>query len=389
VTDGARAKPPIRLLTVPVALALLALALLPPAAGQAAKPTADAAVQRGLERLVAAPGGPPGAIATLHRDGHTTVLRAGRANVRRARKPRARDHMRIASVAKAFSGAVTLHLVQEGRLGLDDRIGQWLPSLPAAWAPVTVRQLLNHTSGVPDYTQSKAFSKHVQKSPRGFVSPSEVIDWVRADDLAFPPGSGYEYSNTDNIVVGLILEQVTGQSYGELLSTLVFEPASLTQTTFPTRRISLPRPFIHGYAIAPGETPVDLSTFLSPSGAWASGAIVSTPANLGAFIRAYLGQSFFGAAQQQEQLRFVRGSSSPPGPGTNSAGLAIFRYRSRCGTVFGHTGNFPGYVQWAAATADGTRSVTTSLNIPAPTGALLKRLRAVQATAICALLRNE
>jgi len=79
-------------------------------------------------------------------------------------------------------------------------------------------------------------------------------------------------------------------------------------------------------------------------------------------------------------------SRCPAGPGTNSAGLAIFRYQTRCGTVYGHTGNFPGYVQWAAATADGRRSVTTSLNIAAPTGALLAQLRSVQASAVCALL---
>jgi D-alanyl-D-alanine carboxypeptidase len=375
-------------LLIRLLIATVVLALLAPAAGRAARPTADDAVQRGLERLVAARGGPSGAIATLHRDGRTTVLRAGRADVKRRGKPRATDHMRIASVAKAFSGAVALRLVQEGRLGLDDTIGRWLPSLPAAWASVTVRQLLSHTSGLPDYTQSKGFARQAQRKPRGYVAPIQIVDWVRADDLVFAPGSRYEYSNTDNIVVGLIAERVTGRSYGDLLSTLVFAPAGLTRTTFPTRRISLPRPYIHGYAVAPGEAPQDVTTFLSPSGAWASGAIVSTPADLGAFMRAYLGQRFFGAAQQREQLRFVRGSSSPPGPGTNSAGLAIFRYRTRCGTVYGHTGNFPGYVQWAAATADGTRSVTTSLNIPAPTGALLKRLRSVQATAVCALLLN-
>lgn len=377
----ARWKLPICLLAAAAAPALML-----PAAGRAAKPTTDDAVQRGLERLVAARGGPPGAIATLHRGGQTTVLRAGRADVKRRGRPSASDHMRIASVAKAFSGAVALHLVQEGQLGLDDTIGQRLPSLPAAWASVTVRQMLSHTSGLPDYTQSKGFARQAETKPHGFVAPTRIVDWVRKDDLVFSPGSKYEYSNTDNIVVGLIAERVTGQSYGDLLSTLVFAPASLTQTTFPTRRISLPRPYIHGYAATPGQAPQDVTTLLSPSGAWASGAIVSTPADLGAFMRAYLGLKFFGAAQQREQLQFVRGSSSPPGPGTNSAGLAIFRYRTRCGTVYGHTGNFPGYVQWAAATADGTRSATTSLNIPAPTGALLKRLRSVQASAVCALL---
>jgi D-alanyl-D-alanine carboxypeptidase len=116
--------------------------------------------------------------------------------------------------------------------------------------------------------------------------------------------------------------------------------------------------------------------------------VVSTPADLNAFIRAYLGLRFFDAAQQREQMRFVPGgSSSPPGPGRNAAGLALFRYRTRCGTVYGHTGNFPCYVQFAAATADGRRAVTTTLNIPAPTGRLLARLRRVQTTAVCALLR--
>jgi D-alanyl-D-alanine carboxypeptidase len=362
--------------------------LLLPAAGSAAKPIKAGAVQRGLERLVDSEGGPPGAIATLHRPGSTTVLKAGRANAERPGKPRGRDHMRIASVAKAFNGAVALRLVQKGGLGLDDTIGEWRPDLPAAWAGVTVRQMLNHTSGLPDYTQSLGFRQHVETDPEGFVSPTGVIDWVRANDLAFPPGSRYEYSNTDNIVVGLIAEQVTGKPYRKLLSRFVLAPAGLEQTTFPTRRIALPRPYIHGYAVAPGRPPTDLTDFLSPSGAWASGAIVSTPRELGKFIRADLGRRFFGAPQRRQQLQFVPGSSSPPGPGVNSAGLAIFRYESRCGTVYGHTGDFPGYVQWAAATANGRRSVTTSLNITAPSGGLLGKLRAVQAKAVCALLRN-
>lgn len=380
--------------TLPISLLASAAAITAVTAGTATatsvaarRPAATLAeVQRGLEQLVAAPGGPPGAIATLHRNGRTTVLRAGQADVRRPGAPRASDHMRIASVAKAFSGAVALQLVQQGRLGLDDTIGERLPTLPAAWRAVTVRQMLNHTSGLPDYTRSDGFARQAQTNPRGFVSPDGIVDWVRADPLAFMPGSRYEYSNTDNIVVGLIAQAITGESYPALLQQYVFGPARLRQTSFPTRRIALPTPFIHGYVVEAGSKPQDVTSFLSPSGAWASGAIVSTPSDLGSFIRNDLGRTFFGAEQQREQLRFVRGSSSPAGPGTNSAGLAIFRYRTACGTVYGHTGNFPGYVQFAAATADGTRSVTTSLNIPAPTGRLLRQLRSLQATAVCALL---
>ena len=295
--------------------------------------------------------------------------------------------MRIASISKAFSGVIALHLVQEGRLGLSDTIGRRLPGMmPTAWSAVTVRQMLNHTSGLPDYTKSDGFAEQAERDPRGYVSPTRIIDWVRADRLVFRPGSRYEYSNTDNIVIGLIAQRVTGRSYGSLLSALVIRPARLRQTSFPTRRISLPTPYIHGYGVAPHKPPQDLTNFLSPSGAWASGAIVSTPADLGAFIRADLGGRFFGLAQRRQQFRFVPGSSSPAGPGTNSAGLALFRYQTRCGTVYGHPGNFPGYVQWAAATADGRRSVTTSLNIAAPKGALLAQLRAVQGSAVCALL---
>jgi D-alanyl-D-alanine carboxypeptidase len=367
------------------AVLVIALAIAFPAAAGAASKTSDAAVKRGLEGIVAAKGGAPSAIATLYRRGRTVVLSAGRADVRRRGAPRASDHMRIASVAKAFSGAVALRLVQQGRLGLGDTIGRRMPSLPSAWASVTVRQMLNHTSGLPDYTRSSGFIKQVQSNPRGFVSPTTIISWVRRSGLEFKPGARYEYSNTDNIVIGLIAQAVTGKPYGRLLSELVFRPAKLRRTSFPTQ-VAVPTPFIHGYLVSPGAKPQDVSTSLSPSGAWASGAIVSTPADMGAFFRADLGRVFFGAARQRQQLQFVAGSSSPPGPGTNSAGLAIFRYRTRCGTVYGHTGDFPGYTQWAAATADGKRSVTTTLNIAAPTGALLARLRALQTSAVCALL---
>lgn len=369
------------------ALVLFMAALVPMfSAGGAVARTTTAMLQRELARLVAAPSGPVGAIATLYRNGRITVIRAGRANARRPGAPRLGDHMRIASAAKAFNGAVILHLVQKGRLGLDDTIGQRLPEMPAAWSRVTIREMLGHRGGLPDYSQSAGALQHLMTDPRGYVSPLQVIDWVRTAPLTFPPGTRYEYSNTDNIVLGLIAERVTGESYGRLLSSIVFSPAGLSQTSFPTRRIALPAPFIHAYQLEPGKPPVDTTTAISPSGAWASGAVVSTPRDLGAFIRAELRGRFFGPAQRRQQFRFVTASSDPPGPGKNSAGLALFRYRTPCGTVYGHAGSFPGYAQWAAASADGRRSVTTSLNIAPPTGALLGRLRSFQASLVCAML---
>lgn len=373
-----------RSLLIGIMCAVLAAPMLRPAAGQTK--TTEADVQRGLEQLVGAKDGPPGVIATLYSGGRMTVLHAGRADVERSGAPGVNDHMRIASIAKAFNGAVALHLVSQRRLSLEDTIGQRLPSLPSAWSQVTVRQMLNHTSGLPDYTQSDGFADALTTNPQRYVPPNEIIDWVRNDPLIFAPGSQYAYSNTDNIVIGLIAEAITGTPYGTLLQDIVFGPAGLSQTSFPTQHIDLPSPFIHGYVVVAGSAPQDVTTFLSPSGAWASGAIVSTPGDLSAFIRADLGLKFFGAAEQRQQMQFVAGNSSPPGPGTNAAGLGLFRYTTPCGVVYGHTGNFPGYTQWAAATADGTRSVTTTLNIPAPTGDLLERLREVQGQAVCALL---
>lgn len=372
----------VRSLSVLATTACLALTL---SVGTAAAKTTDAQVLKGLEKLVAAPGGPPGAIATLYRDGKLTTLSTGRADVTKKAAPRATDHMRIASVAKAFSGAVALNLVRSGQLSLDDTIAAVLPTLPKAWGKVNLRELLNHTSGLPDYTKSEAFEKQAGTKPRAYVSPTTVISWVEKEPLNFKPDTKYEYSNTDNIVVGLMVEAVTKQSYTSELQKIVLRPAKLTQTSLPTK-IKIPSPFIHGYVTEPGAEPQDVSEFLNPSGAWASGAIISTPQNLNAFIRADLGLRFFDKAEQEQQMRWWKGGeSSPPGPGKNSAGLALFRYQTKCGTVYGHTGNFPGYTQFAAATADGSAAVTTSLNIPAPKGKLLVQLRQVQTEAVCDL----
>jgi D-alanyl-D-alanine carboxypeptidase len=106
-------------------------------------------------------------------------------------------------------------------------------------------------------------------------------------------------------------------------------------------------------------------------------------------MRGYLGARLFPPSLQRLQLRFVDRESGPPGPGENSAGLAIFRSRTTCGDVYGHTGNFPGYVQFGAATRDGSRAVTTSVNGDIPGGDLLLRLREMQETAVCLLLRSK
>ncbi|MGA4801840.1 serine hydrolase domain-containing protein [Streptomyces lavendulocolor] len=350
----------------------------------------DRELHKALEELVGPPDGPPGAIAVLQRGRDVKVYRAGVADIESGRPPRPSDHMRLASVAKAFSGAVALQLVDRGKLRLDDTIGKRLPHLPKAWHKVKLRHLLQHTSGLPDYTEAPGFQELVAADPRREFDPRALLDFVADRPLMFPPGSRYRYDNSDNIAVALMAEAATGVPYEELLRRLVYRPLGLRDTHLP-RGYRLPRPYLHGYAIEPGQPPEDVSTILSASAVWASGGIVSTPNDLNAFIRAYAGDRLLSPATRKQQTKWVAGSSGPPGPGRNQAGLALFRYTTRCGVVHGHTGNIFGYTQFAAATPDGKRSVTVSITTQVNETMkpdVLKRLRSVQEDFVCELLRH-
>lgn len=214
----------------------------------------DRALQKQLEELVHSPGGPPGVIAVLRREGESRVVRAGVADLDSGRPIRADDHTRIASTAKAFSGAVALRLVDRRALSLDDTIGRRLPSLPRQWRSVTLRQLLNHTSGLPDYTQSPEFLEILTADPRHHFDSRRLLDFVADEPLLFRPGSKYQYSNSDNIAVALMAEAATGRPYEQLLRDLVYRPLGLRDTSLP-QGYEMPEPYMHGYDVTPPNPP--------------------------------------------------------------------------------------------------------------------------------------
>ncbi|MCY0934951.1 serine hydrolase [Streptomyces sp. H34-S4] len=363
----------------------------PAQAGADRNPPPGADLHQELRELVERPDGPPGVIAVLRDGDRTRTYRAGVADVENGRPPRATDHMRIASVAKAFTGAVALGLVDRGRLHLDDTVGEVLPGQPAAWHRVTLRQLLNHTSGLPDYSASPGFLEIISADPRHRFDSRHLLDFVADEGLAFRPGSRYQYSNSDNIAVALMAEAATGRRYETLLRELVYEPLGMGATSLP-QGYRLPTPFLHGYQIDPQEGPVDVSEAVGASGAWAAGGIVSTPKDLTAFIRGYAGGALISERTRRQQFTFIPGAlSQPPGPGRTEAGLAIYRYTTRCGAVYGHTGNTAGYTQLAAATADGRRSLTFSITTQTSltnNPDLLAQVRDVQEDFVCALLHK-
>jgi D-alanyl-D-alanine carboxypeptidase len=372
-----------------VAMTALVAALVVLAAPGLAEARSSDALERALDGIVAARGGPPGLSVLIQRGGRRQFLSRGFSDVRARRRPAANDHMRIASMSKAFNGAVALGLVSDGRLGLGDTIGERLPGVLPLAGPVTLAQVLQHTGGLPEYSRSSVFLDRLRSDPAGLMSPQELVGFVRDTPLDFPPGSSYEYSDTDNVVAGLMAERVTGRTYEGLLARMVYRPLGLRETTLP-RTVKMPRPYLHGYEVAPGKPPEDVSELLSPTIAWASGGIVSTPAEVGRFFRAYVAGQLFSAATQRRQRRFVGGSSSPPGPGRNASGLGLFRYLTRCGTVYGHTGSFLGYRMFAASSADGRRSVVFSVNAQIVPGQgsreVSRAIRRAQGLAVCRAL---
>lgn len=371
-------------------LAIVATVVSPAGGAAPSSGSADRALDDAIEKFVSRRGGPPGIAVVVQRGDDRQLHTAGVADVTTEAAPTVDDHMRLASVAKAFSGAAALAAVANGSLSLDDTIGERLPDLPSDWSEVTLRQLLGHTSGIPDFSKSESFQDAVGESLLEPPPPSDLLSYVEDEPLEFEPGSEYRYSNSDNIVVGLMLEAVTGQSYPDVLSTSVYGPLGLANTTLPTDA-TMPEPYVHGYAVDPPDPPEDLSELIAAGWSWASGGVVSTPGDANAFVRGYVTGGTTDAATREQQFDFRRGHSEPPGPGKNAAGLAIFRYRTDCGTVYGHTGNTAGYTQFIAASEDGTRSATVSVNAqitPTSDEDRFPGLRRIFGLAVCAALED-
>jgi D-alanyl-D-alanine carboxypeptidase len=354
----------------------------------------DAVLDASLKVLVSMRGGPPGAIAVVQRGKDREVHAFGVRNLKGDLPMRADLRMRQASTSKAFNGAVALSLVDDGELSLNDTVGEYLPGLPKAWHEITLRQLLGHTSGLPNFTADPGYLAALSANPKDPPAPRKLLSYVEDEPLNFEPGSEYRYSNTDNVTVGLMIQAETGDSYERQLQDQVLGPLGLQKTSLPSGA-NLKQPYIHGYDNdTSDQPPQDISEALASGWVWASGGMVSTPYDFNDFARGYAGSDLFGSRTRAEQRRVVPGGSSePPGPGKNAAGLGIFRYETRCGTVWGHTGNYPGYTQFMAASPDGSRSVTVSVNeqlspVEGEPG-VFDALRRAEVRAVCAALANR
>ncbi|MFC6092560.1 serine hydrolase domain-containing protein [Saccharothrix lopnurensis] len=339
-------------------------------------------VRDALEQVVAA--GVPGSYAAVVDGGATWRGSAGVGDLRTGRAPDPRGRVRVASVTKTFVAVVVLQLVGEGRLGLDDPIADHLPGLLPYAEPITVRQLLGHTSGVPrDIAHWQTLEEVDTKRWEGF-EPAELVR--RATDgvpLLFAPGTGFSYSNTGYTVLGLLVERITGRSLAGELERRVFRPLHLRDTSFPSHQPFLPRPAARGYERLYGEQAplTDVTTYVW-SRLWASGNVISSPDDLNRFFRALLGGRLLPAEQLARMKEFREGALGPIG-----YGLGLMRLPSPCGgpDLWGHGGDLPGYNTWSLHTTDLSGQVSAGMNqdITAPVAAHQHVLLTVVPAALC------
>lgn len=245
-------------------------------------------------------------------------------------------HTRIGSVTKTFTGTVLMQLASEGLLSLDDPIDEYFPDagIPNGDA-VTLRMLANMTSGVASYTRSTEFTDVYFSAPETIFTPDELVAIGVSESPLFDPGAKFDYSNTNTVLLGLVIEQVTGESIGTVFAERIFEPLGLTGTVWPGESTALPEPFAQGFSLqgdrATPENPSN-ATHWNPAWGFTAGELVSNMDDLLAYGYALgTGQGLLDAQSQVERL------TSFPGEAGYGIGLGCI------GGWVGHTGELPGY----------------------------------------------
>lgn len=311
-----------------------------------------------LDKVVAA--GAPGIITRVQTPTKTLELVSGAADRKTGAPMTPEMHFRIGSSTKTFVATVILQLAGEGNLSLDDPVARWLPWLPQlrpGSETITVRQLLNHTSGLFNFLADPVYWLMALTGKE--FDPRELVLIATLRPLNFAPGTNWKYSNTNYILAGMIIEKITGHRLGDELHTRIFQHLELDNTTFPTGR-EMPSPHARGYAFIEGAGYFDITTTIHPSAYWAAGAIISTAADLGTFYHALLG----GSLLPPELLKEMKTTAIGADGKDTGCGLGLARLTHDCGTMWGHGGEVPGYFSpMTSSSPDGTRSVVSMINI--------------------------
>ncbi|MCN9239438.1 beta-lactamase family protein [Streptomyces sp. RY43-2] len=351
-----------------VAVTAVALTVPAAAAPRAADHADHTATRQAMDAAVTA--GVPGVTATARQGSITWRATSGAGDLRTGAPRSPQDHYRVGSITKTFVSTVLLQLEAEGRLSLDDTVEKWLPGTVRGnghdGRRITLRNLLNHTSGIFSYTADEPFAR--THTLDGFLEhrydtlkPEELVAVAMSHEPDFAPGASWNYSNTNYVVAGMVIESVTGHSYAQEIRERIIKPLGLHATSVPGTRSTVPQPSSRAYGklatTATGAT-YDV-TELNPSMASSAGEMISDSADLNRFYSALL----TGKLLPPKQLKEMKTTVPARGIPNVRYGLGLTDRTLSCGVhVWGHGGGIHGSVSEAVTTADGRHSLAFNFN---------------------------
>lgn len=341
-----------------VAVATVLAVVATPTAALAAPEEADrAGLQERLDGVVAA--GAVGVLMELRDESGVWRGTSGVAELGTTRKVPVNGRFRAGSLTKTFVATVVLQLVDEGRLRLDDTVESWLPGAVPDGARITVRHLLDHTSGLYDYLRTLPMPPtpaFLDNRWRTWTADELIRRAVAHPPTSEPPGSAFSYSNTGYLLLGEIIEEVTGRSYGEEIERRIIRSLRLHGTSLPGTFPRIRGPHQHGYALTQrgGEVYLVDYTEMNPSVMGAGGEMISTTRDLNRFFSALLGGRLL--------PRSLLDRMKTPGLADGTYGLGLAWRTTPCGVrVYGNDGDALTYQSWSFATEDRRRQVTLAL----------------------------
>ncbi len=210
------------------------------------------------------------------------------------------DKFRIASLSKTFLSTVVLQLVDEGKLSLEDKLSNFVPAVPNS-DNITVRQMLNMTSGLYDYTEDDYFSEQWVNNPLRKWTPEELLNIGIKHAPVSSPGEEYYYSNTNYVLLGMIIEQVTGSTIEKEITKRIIKPLKLKNTSVPTTPFMTGK-HMHGYLDKDDDGILEDITTLDPSSTWAAGGMVSNVNDLSIWVKALVEGSLISQSSHEQQL---------------------------------------------------------------------------------------
>ncbi|TVX86778.1 serine hydrolase domain-containing protein [Paenibacillus agilis] len=301
----------------------------------------------------------PGVIVGVTKNGQKWSYASGEATIHDKTPVKTNFHFRIGSTTKTFTATVILQLAGEKKLNLDDTVEKWLPGVVQGngydASKITIRQLLNHSSGIANYTSDETFGKDMLANPYKSYTAEELVRIGISIKPSFTPGTSWEYSNTNTVLAGLIIKKVTGETYGQQIKKRIIDPLQLSGTSVPGTSTHVPGPHARGYNYQSDKL-VDMTEF-NPSTADAAGGMISTVDDLNTFFQALLGGKLLEPEMLQQMLTGVQ---SPLG----KYGLGIYETKLSNGvSLWGHGGNIPGFSTMAGGVEGGKHVIALNTNV--------------------------